>query len=31
MPKLIVELLINYNFVALDYIKVFYLCYLVKY
>jgi hypothetical protein len=31
MPKLIIELLTDYNFVALDYIKVFYLFYLVKY
>jgi hypothetical protein len=30
-PKLIIELLTNYNFIALDYIKVFYLYYLVKY
>jgi len=29
-PELIVELLTNYNFITLDYIKVFCLCYLVK-
>ena len=29
--KLIIELLTNYNFIALDYIKVFYLYSLVKY
>ena len=31
VPELIVELLTDYNFVILNYIKVFYLCYLVKY
>ena len=30
-PELIVELLTNYNFIALDYIKVFYPYSLVKY
>ena len=30
-PKLIVELLTDYNFITLDYTKVFCLYYLVKY